>query len=119
MAVSSKGYTNAALSDLMVKVFSAAHKSGKFIPGKEPLLGTYICCFSRANLSSNYHAPEAAYSAHAKEVNKIAKNAFESHLLPFKLLCLYYAQGPLKLVNPKLCKYLLFKMRRDQIKHFF
>jgi hypothetical protein len=119
MAVSSGGYTDAALSDLMVEVFSAAHKSGKFIPGEEPLLGTYTCRFSGADLSSNYHAPEAAHSAHAKEVNQIAKEAFESHLLPLESPCSYYAQGPLKLVNPKLCGYSSFKTRRDQIKHVF
>jgi hypothetical protein len=119
MAVSSGGYTDAALSDLMVEVFSAVHKSGKFIPGEEPLLGTYMCRFSRADLSSNYHAPEAAHSAHAREVNKIAKDAFESHLLPLELPCSYHAQGPLKLVNPKLCGYSSFKTRRDQIKHVF
>lgn len=119
MAVSSGGYTDAALSDLMVEVFSAAHKSGKFIPGEEPLLGTYTCRFSGADLSSNYHAPEAAHAAHAKKVNKIAKEAFESHLLPIESPCSYYAQGPLKLVSPKLCGYSSFKTRRDQIKHVF
>jgi hypothetical protein len=118
-AVSSGGYTDAVLSDLMVKVFSAAHKSGKFIPGEEPLLGTYTCRFCGADLSSNSHAPEAAHCAHAKEVNKTAKEAFEEHLLPLELPCSYYAQGPLKLVNPKLCGFSSFKTRRDQIKHVF
>jgi len=119
MAVSSGGYTDAALSDLIVEVFSAAHKSGKFIPGEEPLLGTYMCRFSGTDLSSNYHAPEAAHSAHAKEVNKIAKEAFESYLLPLESPCSYHAQGPLKLVNPKLCGHSSFKTRRNQIKHVF
>jgi hypothetical protein len=118
-AVSSGGYTDAALSDLMAEVFSATHKSGKFILGEEPLLGTYTCRFSGADLSSNYHAPEAAHCAHAKEVNKIAKETFEEHLLPLELLCSYYAQGPLKLVNPKLCRFSSFKTRRNQIKHVF
>jgi hypothetical protein len=119
MAVSLGGYTDAALSDLMVKVFSAMHKSGKFIPGEEPLLSTYMCRFSETDLLSNYHAPEAAHAAHTKEVNKITKEAFESHLLPLESPCLYYAQGPLKLVSPKLCGYSSFKTHRDQIKHVF
>lgn len=113
-AISSRGYTNAALSNLMVKVFFAAHKFNKFIPGKEPLLGTYTCRFSGVDLSSNYYAPKAAHCAYAKEVNKAAKEAFEEHLSPFELLCSYYAQGLLKLVNPKLCGFSSFKTRRNQ-----
>lgn len=70
---------NTALPDLMVKVFYAAQKSGKFIPGEEPLLGTYMCRFSGADLSSNYHVPGAAHSAYVKEIN--TRQAFESHLL--------------------------------------
>jgi hypothetical protein len=119
MAVSSGGYTDAVLSDLMVEVFSAVHKSGKFIPGEEPLLSTYMCCFSGADLSSNRHAPEAAHAAHAKEVNKVAKEAFEGHLLPLDVPCSYYAQGPLKTTSPKLCGYSSCKTRHDQIRHVF
>jgi hypothetical protein len=118
-AVSSGGYTDVALSDLMVEVFSAAHKSGKFIPREEPLLGTYTCRFSGADLSFNYHALEAAHCAHAKEVNRTVKEAFEEHLSSLELPCSYYVQGPLKLVNPKLCGFSSFKTRRDQIKHVF
>lgn len=118
-AVSLGGYTDAALSNLMVEVFSAAHKSGKFIPGEEPLLGSYTCRFSGADLSSNYHAPEAAHCAHARGVNKAAKEVFEEHLSPLELPCSYYAQGPLKLANPKLCGFSSFKTRRDQTRHVF
>jgi hypothetical protein len=117
-AVSSGVYTDAALSDLMVEVFSAAHKSGKFIPGEEPLPGTYTCRFSGVDLSSNYHAPEAAHSAHSRKVQKAAKEAFEEHFLPLELPCSYYAQGPLKLVNSKVC-WFASKTRGDQIKHVF
>lgn len=118
-AVSLGGYTDAALSDLMVEVFSAAHKSGKFITGEEPLLGTYTCRFTGADLSTDQHASEAAHSAHAKVLNQAAKDAFERHLLPLDLPCSYYAQGPLKLTNPKLCGSDSFKTRRDQIRHVF
>jgi len=117
MAVSSGGYTDVALSDLMVEVFSAVHKSGKFIPREEPLLGTYTCRFSGADLSSNYYAAEAAHSAYTKEVNQKTKESFESHLLPLESLCSYYTQGPLKCANPKLCGYSSFKTRSDQIRH--
>lgn len=118
-AVNAGGYTDAALSSLMVEVFSAAHRSGRFIPGEEPLLGTYTCRFSGVDLSTNQHAPEAAHSAHAKVLNQVAKKAFEQHLLPLDLPCSYYAQGPLKLTNPKLCGFDSFKTRRNQIQHVF
>jgi len=118
-AVSLGGYSDAALSNLMVEIFSAAHKSGKFIPGEEPLSGTYTCRFSGADLSTDQHASEAAHSAHAKVLNQAAKEAFEQHLLPLDLPCSYYAQGPLKLTNPKLCGFNSFKTRRDQIRHVF
>jgi hypothetical protein len=51
--VSSGGYTNIVLSDLIVEVFSTMYKSSKFIPRKEPLLSTYICRFSSADLLLN------------------------------------------------------------------
>jgi hypothetical protein len=90
MAVSSGDYIDIVLLDLIVEVFSAIYKSSKFIPGEEPLLSTYTCRFSGADLSSNYYIPEAVYTAHTKEVNKIAKEAFESYLLPLELLYSYY-----------------------------
>lgn len=118
-AVNVGGYTDAALANLMVEVFSAAHKSGRFIPGEEPRLGTYTCRFSGVDLSTNQHAPEAAHSAHAKALNQVAREAFERHLLPLDVPCSYYAQGPLKLTNPKLCGFDSFTTRRDQIRHVF
>ena len=45
LAMGSGGCTDEALSDLMVEVFSSAHRSGRFIPKEEPLLGTYTCRF--------------------------------------------------------------------------
>ena len=118
-AVSSGGYTDTALSDLMVEVFSAAHKSGKFITGEEPMPGTYACRFSGVDLSSNNHAPEAAHSSHSEMVQKAARDAFEENLLPLDSPCSYYAQGPLKLANPKLCGFTSFMNRSHQIQHFF
>lgn len=73
-AVSLRAYTYEALSDLMVKVFSAAHKSGKFIRGEEPLIGQ--------------HVTEAVHSAPANVLNQAFKKACERHILPLHLLCL-------------------------------
>jgi hypothetical protein len=117
--VSSGGYIDVTLSDLIVKVFSTMYKSSKFILEEEPLLSTYTCRFSRANLSFNYHTLEVAHYAYIKEVNKITKEAFKEHRSPLELPCSYYVQGPFKLVNPKLYRFSSFKTRHDQIKHVF
>ena len=90
MTISLGGYTDIALSDLIVEIFFAAYKSSKFIPREEPLLDIYTCYFSRANLSSNYYTPEAIYAAYTKEINKITKEVFKSYLLPLELPCSYY-----------------------------
>jgi hypothetical protein len=107
--VSLRDYINIALSDLIVKVFFTTYKSRKFIPREEPLLSTYMCRFSGANLLSNYYILKATYYTYIKEVNKTTKDAFEEHLLLLELLYSYYIQGPLKLVNPKLCGFSSFK----------
>ncbi|KAF4636083.1 hypothetical protein G7Y89_g2010 [Cudoniella acicularis] len=116
-AMSSGGLTDAALSDIMVEVFSATHRSGKYIPGEEPVLGTSICRFSGVDLSLDWHAPETAHSAHATVLRHAANEAFEKHLLPLDVPCTYYSQGPTKRKNPKLCQYNKFKTRRQQINH--
>jgi hypothetical protein len=118
-AVSSGGFTDAALSDLMVEIFSAACRSGNFIPGEEPLLGTYTCRFSGVDLSTRSHAAESAHAAHAKLLIQAAKDAFEQHLQALDLPCAYHTQGPLQKTNPKLCGFNLFKTRRDQMLHVF
>jgi hypothetical protein len=118
-AMSSGGLTDAALSDIMVEVFSATHRSGKYIPGEEPVLGTSVCRFSGVDLSLDWHSPEAAHSAHATVVRNAAKEAFEKHLLPLDVPCAYYSQGPTKKKNPTLCQYSDFKTRQQQIAHVF
>jgi hypothetical protein len=111
--VSSGGYTDTVLSNLIVEVFSTTYKSSKFIPGEEPLLSTNIYCFSWADLPSNYYTLKAAHYTYAKQVNKTAKEAFKEYLLPLELVYLYYIQGPLKPVNPTLYRFSSFKTRCD------
>ena len=60
-AIASGGRTDASLAELMVEVFSAAHRAGRYIPGDEPLLGTSICRFSAVDLSLDNRPPETAY----------------------------------------------------------
>jgi hypothetical protein len=117
--MSSGGLTDAALSDVMVEVFSATHRPGKCIPGEEPLLGTSICRFSSVDLSSNYHSPKAAHSAHAAAVRHAAEEAFEKHLLPLDVPCAHHSQGPTKKQNPKLCGWARSKTRQEQAGHVF
>ncbi|CZR64490.1 uncharacterized protein PAC_14388 [Phialocephala subalpina] len=95
-AMSSGGLTDAALSKVMVEVFSATQRTGKYIPGEEPLLGTSICHFSGVDLSLDYHSPEAAHSAHTAVVRRGAEEAFEKYLLPLDVPCTYHSQGPTK-----------------------
>lgn len=90
-AMSSGGPTDADLSDVMVEIFSATHRTGRYIPGEEPLLGTSICHFSGADLSLDSHSPETAHSAHAAVVRRAAEEAFEKHLLPLDVPCTYYS----------------------------
>lgn len=116
-AMSSGGLTDAALSKIMVEIFSATHKSGKYIPGEEPLLGTSTCRFSGAELSLAHHAAEAAHSAHAAFLTTAAKKSFEEHLLPLDTPCAFYSQGPTKKKNPRLCEFNRFTNRLQQIHH--
>jgi hypothetical protein len=44
-AMSSGGLTDADLSNVMVEAFSATHRTGKYIPGEEPHLGTSMSLF--------------------------------------------------------------------------
>jgi hypothetical protein len=118
-AMSSGGLTDAALSDIMVEVFSATHRSGKYIPGEETVLGTSICRFSTVDLSLDWHAPEAAHSSHATVLRNAANEAFEKHPLPLDVPCTYYSQGPTKKKNPKLCQYNNCKTRQQIIQHVF
>jgi hypothetical protein len=118
-AMSSGGLTDAILSNIMVEVFSATHRTGKYIPGEEPVLGTTICRFSGVDLSSDWHSPETAHAAHAAVLQNAAKEAFEKHLLPLGTPCTYHSQGPTKKKNPKLCGFNDFKTRRQQISHVF
>lgn len=90
-AMSSGGLTDAALSDITVKVFSVTHRTGKYIPGEEPLFGTFICRFSGVDLSLDHYSPETAYSAHAAVVRRAAEEAFEKHLLPLDVNCTYHS----------------------------
>jgi hypothetical protein len=78
-AMISGGLTDAVLSGIMVEVFSATHRTGKYIPGEEPLLGTSICRFSRVDLSLDYHSPKTAHAAHVT-VLRNAVNADHAHL---------------------------------------
>jgi len=116
-AMSSGCLTDAALSHLMVEAFSATHRSGKYIPGEEPLLGTSTCRFSGVDLSSDWHSPETAHAAHSREVQNAAKEAFEEHLLPLDMPCKYHSQGPTKKKNPRLCGFARFKTRYEQVCH--
>jgi hypothetical protein len=118
-AMSSGGLTDAALSDLMVKVFSATHRTGKYIPGEEPLLGTAICCFSGVDLSSQKTPPEVAHTAHATVLQRAAKEAFEKYLLPLEKQCICYRYGPSGKYQPTLCQFARFKTCREQIAHIF
>ncbi|CZS92504.1 uncharacterized protein RAG0_03112 [Rhynchosporium agropyri] len=118
-AASSGGYTDAALSDLIVEIFSALHRSGNFIPGDEPLLGTYTCRFSGIDLSTRSHAAEVAHSAQAKLLKQAAMDAFEQHFQPIDSPGSFYTQGPLQKTNPKLCGFNSFKTCRDQTRHVF
>ena len=114
-AVGSGGYTDKALSDLMVEIFSSLHRSGYFIPGEEPPLGTYTCRFSGVDLSSDWNAPETAHCAHTREVKKAADEAFEGHLLPVEMPCSFYAPGIAR--SPKLCGFSAYKTRGSQRLH--
>jgi hypothetical protein len=103
----------------MVEVFSAAHRTGKYIPGEEPLLSTSICRFYGVDLLLDYHSPETAHSAHAAVVRRAAEEAFEKHLLPLDVPCTYHSQGPTKKQNPKLCRWARSKTRQEQAGHVF
>jgi hypothetical protein len=59
-AITAGGLTDAALSAIMVEVFSAAHRTGKFISGEEPLLGTMTCRFTGVDLSKHPSPAQAA-----------------------------------------------------------
>ncbi|TVY14354.1 hypothetical protein LARI1_G007977 [Lachnellula arida] len=102
-AMSSGGLTDAALSQIMVEVFSATHRPGKYLQGEEPLLGTSICRFSGIDLSSDTHAPDTAHRAHFTMRQKAAAESFNKHLVPLDTSCSYYSQGPTQKKNPTLC----------------
>jgi hypothetical protein len=117
-AMSSGSLTDADLSQIMVEVFSATHRPGKYLQGEEPLLGTSICRFSGIDLSSDTHAPDTAHRAHFTMRQKAAAESFNEHLVPLDTPCSYYSQGPTQKKNPTLCG-LRSKTRVQQIKHAF
>jgi hypothetical protein len=67
-AISSSNLINVALSNVIIKVFSATYKTGKYIPREEPLLSTFIYRFSGVNLLLDYYLLETAYSTYAAVV---------------------------------------------------
>jgi hypothetical protein len=117
-AMSSGGLTDADLSQIMVEVFSAIHRPGKYLMGEEPLLGTSTCRFSGVDLSSDTHAPDTAHRAHFKMRQKAAAELFVKHLAPLDTPCSYYSQGPTQKKNPRLCGF-RSRTRVQQIKHAF
>jgi hypothetical protein len=117
-AMSSGGLTDVDLSQIMVEVFSATHRPGKYLQGEEPLLGTSICRFSGVDLSSDTHAPHTAHRAHFTMRQMAAAESFNKHLAPLDTPCSYYAQGPTQKKNPRLCG-LRNQTRVQQIKHAF
>ena len=117
-AMSSGGLTDADLSQIMVEVFSATHRAGKYLLGEEPLLGTSSCRFSGVDLSSDTHAPDTAHRAHFTMRQKAAAELFVKHLAPLDTPCSYYSQGPTQKKNPRLCGF-RSRTRMQQIKHAF
>jgi hypothetical protein len=115
-AIASGGRTDAALAELMVEVFSAAHRTGRYIPGDEPLLGTSICRFSAVDLSLDNRAPETAHRAHAKALQRAANEAFENHLLPLDRPCPCYSRAGRR-SELKRCEFGPFRTRQAQIAH--
>jgi hypothetical protein len=116
--MSSGGLTDEDLSQIMVEVFSATHRPGKYHLGEEFMLGTSTCRFSGVDLSLNTHAPDTAHRSHFMMRQKVAAELFVKHLAPLDTPCSYYSQGPTQKKSPRLCGF-RSRTRVQQIKHAF